>query len=381
MRSVDAELETVARKIESARCPEDAFGALLGQPNDKLRAAQLTFHRLSKVIHPDRYATRDDRELAHRTMARLNALWEQAQDKIATGWYGKSHAAAFSPYARVLVQTRKRIYEVGPLLEMGDICALYSCCFEIGGSQCRGVFKIARTPEDNDLVATEAQVLRHLRTAKDMQRLFPFVPVVYDSLLYQDEMGAPRHANVLGWPDGLYSLAEVHACYPSGLDPRDVAWMLRKLLIVLGFAHAQGVIHGAVLPSHIFIQPEQHGLVLNNWLFAVRDPDTTGERIRAVVAAYEHWYPPEVYAKELPAPGLDIYMGARCMVYLLGGDPLTGELPASIPPALQAFFRGCLMQTPAYRPQNAWTLLDEFTHLIERLWGPRTFRSFTMPAH
>ena len=377
---MDAELETLARKIESARCPEDAFGALGGQPDDKLRAARLIFYRLSKVIHPDRYMTRDDRELAHRTMARLNALWGQAQDKIATGWYGNNHAAAFSPYTRVLVKTRKRVYEVGPLLETGDICTLYNCCFEVGGSQRCGVFKIARAPEDNDLVAAEAHVLRHLHTSQDFQRLFPFVPELYDSFLYQDEMGAPRYTSVLGRLDGLYSLEEVHASYSRGLDARDVAWMWRKLLIVLGFAHAQGVIHGAVLPSHIFIQPGQHGLVLDNWLYAVRDPDTTGERIRAVVAAYEQWYPPEVYAKKLPTPGLDIFMGARCVAYLLGGDPLTGELPASVPPALQAFFRGCLMQTPAYRPQNAWALLDEFTHLIERLWGPRTFRPFTMPA-
>jgi len=377
---MDAELETVARQIESARCPEDAFGALVGQPDDKLRAARLIFHRLSKVIHPDRYVTRDDRELAHRTMARLNALWGQAQDKITTGWYGKNHAAAFSPYTKVLVKTRRRVYEVGPLLETGDICTLYSCCFEIDGSQHRGVFKIARAPEDNDLMAAEAHALRHLHADRDMERLFPFVPELYDSFLYQDEVDAPRHANVLGWPDGLYSLAEVHASYSHGLNPRDAAWMWRKLLIVLGFAHAQGVIHGAVLPNHIFIQPEQHGLVLDDWLYAVRDPDTTGERIRAVVAAYQQWYPPEVYAKKLPTPGLDIFMGARCVAYLLGGDPLTGELPASVPPALQAFFRGCLMQTPAYRPQNAWALLDEFTLLIERLWGPRTFRPFTMPA-
>jgi serine/threonine protein kinase len=377
---MDAELETVARKIESARCPEDAFGALMGQPDEKFRAARLIFYRLSKVIHPDRYITSDDRELAHRTMTRLNALWGQAQDKIATGWYGKGQAAAFSPYTKVLVQTRKRVYEVGPLLETGDICTLYSCCFEIDGLQHRGLFKIARTPEDNHLVATEAHVLRHLRTGQDLQRLFPFVPEVHDSFLYQDGVDAPRHANVLEWSDGLYSLAEVRASYSRGLDPRDVAWMWRKLLIVLGFAHAQDVIHGAVLPSHIFIQPEQHGLVLNNWLYAVRDPDTTGECIRTIVAAYGHWYPPEVYAKQLPTPGLDIYMGARCVVYLMGGDPLTGELPDSVPLALRAFFRGCLMQTPAYRSQNAWALLDEFTHLIEQLWGPRTFRPFAMPA-
>jgi hypothetical protein len=34
----------------------------------------------------------------------------------------------------------------------------------------------------------------------------------------------------------------------------------------------------------------------------------------------------------------------------------------------------------AGRPQDAWRLLAEFDELLERLYGPRTFRPFAMPA-
>jgi hypothetical protein len=72
-------------------------------------------------------------------------------------------------------------------------------------------------------------------------------------------------------------------------------------------------------------------------------------------------------------------MGALCMIYLLGGDPVTGTLPDATPKRLQSFFRGVTLKKPAQRPQNALTLLDEFNDLIEQLWGPRRFRAFYMP--
>jgi hypothetical protein len=133
-----------------------------------------------------------------------------------------------------------------------------------------------------------------------------------------------------------------------------------------------------VLPPHILIEPAEYGLILNNWVYALKEP--IGGHLTAIVAAYEAWYPPEVFARQSPTPGLDIYLGASCMLYLLGGDPRTGDLPASVPTAIASFFRGCRLSVPGRRPQQAWKLLNEFTQLIERLWGPRTFRPFAMPA-
>ncbi len=49
--------------------------------------------------------------------------------------------------------------------------------------------------------------------------------------------------------DGFRSLTEVGTAYPDGVDPRDAAWMWRRLLVGLGFAHRAGVLHGAVLPT------------------------------------------------------------------------------------------------------------------------------------
>ncbi len=373
---MDSELATIAQQIERARCPQDVFGVLSGQPEDQLRAARSIFHSLSKVIHPDRYTLPDSKQTAHRTMTRLNGLWAEARSQISTGRYGDPGAR----HGTTRVSTRRRTYHVGPLIDSDEVCQRYACQFEVNGAAQLGMFKIAHTSGDNDLVRVEARVLRQLRAEKSFQRLFPFVPELHDSFLYDDGQTAPRQVNVITRMKNLYSLAEIRAEYPQGIDPKDMAWLWRKLLIALGFAQARGVIHGAVLPPHILVEPDQHGLILDNWVYGLQEPIDPDTHLTAIVSAYETWYPPDVFARQPPRPGFDIFMGARCMVYLLGGDPITGELPASVPKAIVSFFRGCLLPGANHQPRQAWDLLNEFTRLIERLWGPRVFRPFAMPA-
>jgi serine/threonine protein kinase len=309
-------------------------------------------------------------------MTRLNDLWAQARSQIRSGRYADRMATPTT----IRLTSRKRAYEVGALIGADEVCQRYACHFEIDGVGRSGVFKMARTSSDNDLLQNEAHVVRHLHADKDFARLFPFVPEIYDSFLYDDGRVEPRQANVVGRLPNVYSLEDIHTQYPHGIDPKDAAWLWRKLLIAVGFAHARGIVHGAVLPPHLLVEPDQHGLILDNWLYAVHAPIEPATYLSAIVPAYESWYPPEVFDKQPSLPGLDIFMGARCLVYLLGGDPLTGELPSTVPKALASFFRGCLLPAPQHQPQQAWAVLNDFTQLIERLWGPRTFRPFAMPS-
>lgn len=373
---LEPDLAAMAEQIRRAHCPEDVFGALSGGPEEQLRVAHRIFHSLAQVIHPDRFTRSDDVQLAQRSMTQLNGLWAEARSLINAGRYADQVTAR----GTIHISTRKRAYELGALIGSDEVCQHYACHFNLNGALQSGTFKIARTPADNDLVRVEVEVLRHLRADKSFVRLFPFVPEVLDSFLYDDGRTAPRQANIVGGCPNVYSLEEVHTQYPRGIDPQDMAWLWRKLLIALGFAHARGVIHGAVLPPCIVIEPDQHGLILNNWVYALPpQPIDPGAPLTAIASRYEAWYPPETLAKQPPQAGLDIFLGARCMVYLLGGDPITGELPTAVPQPLVSFFRGCLLPAPSHRPQQAWDLLNEFTQLIERLWGRRTFRRFAMP--
>jgi hypothetical protein len=132
------------------------------------------------------------------------------------------------------------------------------------------------------------------------------------------------------------------------------------------------------------IMPEDHGLVIVDWCYSsIAESDGTFPAIKAIVGEYKDWYPGEVTAKQAPSPATDIAMAARCMVGLLGGDPLTGNLPSGVPMRLRAFFKGCLQVRQSARPNDAWELLQEFDELLQTLgssYYPRRFRSFSMPS-
>ncbi len=372
---MDLEFGSIARHLAESRHPHEIFGGLSGSIDEQLQAARLIFHQITKVIHPDRFPLPADKEVAHRAMTRLNSLWAEARVLIRSGRY----ADRLPSSAPLRVVSRKYSYEVGPQIGNDEVCQRYVCQFDRNGAAQAATFKIARTAADNDLVQAEARTLRHLRADKSLRRLLPFVPECFDSFLYDAGRADPRQVNVVERVPSVFSLEEIHTHYPRGIDPKHAAWMWRKLLIALGLAQARGVVHGAVLPPCVLIEPAQHGLILDNWLYALLNPIESGAHLTAIVSAYEDWYPAEVFTKQPVTPGLDIFMGARCLVYLLGGDPLTGELPNAVPKAMASFFRGCLLPAPQHRPRQAWDLLTEFTELIERLWGPRTFQPFAMP--
>jgi len=290
-----------------------------------------------------------------------------------------------------LVSRDGKTYRVEDRIALGTICNVYRCRFRAGhdGAPVEGVFKIARDARVNPLLANEAAILQHLHRADNDGRARPFLPAFEATLNVTDNAGAPpRAANVLRnhpeihSPDELFTLAEVRAQYPAGIDARDMAWIWRRLLSVLGFAHASGVVHRAVLPGNVLIEPAGHKLVLADWCFAARQSDGGGVRTAASApyttdGGHRDWYRREAASDRPPVPALDVALGARCMIELMGGDAVRGELPPAVEPAIGRYFGRCI-DTPAR--VDTPRLLDDFDRLIEVLWGPRTFRPFEMPA-
>jgi len=319
-------IDDAVRLIRAARTPADLFG------EDGVHA----YRRLARQVHPDAGGPRE-------AFDRLTELWRA--------------------YGPVTIKTRKRAYVLSTTPVRGDLANLYD-----SGEV---MVKIARDPAVNDLLEREAIALRQLPKDGD-GRFLPYVPQLLESFRHRDEAsGVIRHANAIERLDGFRPLTDVRAAYPDGVDPRDVAWMWRRLLVALGFAHGAGVLHGAVLPEHVLIHPGDHGLVLVDWCYSVPGchPDNDG-RVPAMVTSRADWYPPEVAAREYASAGTDIYLATRCMTYLMGDRA---------PRPLRVFARGCLLTAEHRRPQHAWRLLGEFDDLLEQLYGPRRFRPFHLP--
>ncbi len=355
-----AEVTAAIHLVMSARDARELFGTT---------APAREFRRLAKLLHPDHLSAHRlpavDQPRATAAFIRLASLWRDGEG--------------------VVIRTSDAEYRLGAPAYAGDLADLY----DVGADR---LLKLPRQPANNDLMEREARALWLLAEQGD-PRYLPYVPRLVDSFRHRElATGAQRLVNVVAAAPGLHSLVEVRQAYPDGVDARDAAWMWRRLLVALGFAHRAGLVHGAVLPGHVLIEPAAHGVVLVDWCYSVvrdaaveavgdrglgkdlgRGPDVGrgegGERIPAMVASYVDWYPPEVSEGRQPEPGTDIAMASRCMTWLMG---------ECAPQALRRFAAGCVLPSRRQRPDDAWRLLAELDEHLADLYGPRKFRPFAL---
>ena len=238
----------------------------------------------------------------------------------------------------------------------------------------RVVVKTARFINDNDLVANEAHILTHLYPsgAKE-EKFYRYLPRLLHSYVREDG----RRTNVIPYFPDFVSFADILRVYPDGIDYRDLAWMFKRLLACIGFAHTKGVVHGAVLPPHVLVHPTGHGAKIIDWSYAVVKEDRNS--IKAVCTDWRTYYPPEVFQRQLPTAATDVYMAAQCAVALLGGDVKVWQTPGAVPVELCEFLAPCLKERPSERPQDAWALHEAFDRLLLKLVGKPAYRPFTMP--
>lgn len=366
--------DAIAR-VSSATTYAELFGDVASNVDEADRHVRREARRLARYLHPDACHGQVDGDQAAAAYIRLQQMLDQAITALQSGVYGTVAVIA-------TITSRHARHEVTAVANPGDITDTYLATTYRGTDTLPAFLKIARTPADNDLLGAEAEAIKRLRATTTDVQYTSFVPEVVDTFRVGDT-AARRAGTALRLLEGFYPLTEVTQRFRGAVEPLDAAWVWRRLLAALGFAHDHGVIHGAVVPQHVMIHPELHGLVLVDWCAAVLEHDGSYSPIKVVTAPQRDWYPPEVLAKQAPSPATDLVMAARTMIYAMGGDPVTGVLPAAIPRPLRAFFRGCLATRQLARPQNAWLLLQEFDELLESMgapYFPRRFRPMTLPT-
>jgi len=400
------ELITIAKNIKSAKCPEDVFGV-------DTKAVASIYRQLILAIHPDHF--QDDPKhlpIANETLSLLTSLKNAAERKVKAGTYGQKKVAAPPPttsFNPIMVEARGKKFLLTELLEEGDICDIYLCTVSNGSSpplrvrpdgatDHKVVFKVARNGSDNDLVENESKILTDLYpdTAKD-EKNYRFLPKLSESFIMRSP-GSQRRVNIFPWLSEYRSLAEVLQVYPDGIDYRDMVWMFKRILHGIGFVHQNHVIHGALIPSHIMIHPVDHGAKIIDWSYAVKISEPASDKknrnlydylnddsflapqhIKAISATYRDFYPQEVLDRKVPTTATDIFMAAKCAVYLVGGNLKTNQMPDSTPKPIQAFISACLLLEPSKRPQDAWEAHEKLDAILTKTVGKRKYRPFPMP--
>lgn len=215
---------------------------------------------------------------------------------------------------------------------VGELCDLYPATYMEDGEIKRVILKTSR--DDEAAVMKEAVLLSALR--RDVEpRFLPYFPRLIEVV---DD--GEHSINVLEYLEGFYTLQQVKDRYPNGLDPKDMAWMFRRLLVALGAAHNTTILHGAVEENHVMIHPEQHGLVLIDWCYGYHGE----EKFSA-----------------------DVNQAATLMLWLIEDKA---------PKEMINFLHAAQMD----KTEPAWIMLRLFDEILELLWGKRKFRPFKMAS-
>lgn len=405
------ETQELCKKIMDAIGPEEIFGDLGGASetrDKKLRQLENEFQKLKISLSVD------DSNSAASALAKideariaLEEMYNWARSGIISGTYGIGEQMEETPETgetdeaetpivprvqtkEVTITTKKRDYYIIGAVAEGDISTIYRGYYLDEDRPEDVLIKIVRESDDNEFAKREAQVLALLFSEPNNEgRQLKHLPKLVDQ--FQTKEG--RRGNILSDFSG-YDLTTVRANrrYQDGVDRKHMVWMLSRLLSAIGYAHSKRVLHTNLSPSSIMIRPRDHNLCVIDWSYAIVDPATAGAKFTVFDEEYSA---PEIKLRPelLPvaqvstqAEGMylnalrssDIYSIGKCMVYILGGNVETNEMPDDVEPPLQQFIRGFLLESPLQRERDAWELYRKLRTIILELWGERKFMEFKM---
>jgi hypothetical protein len=136
------------------------------------------------------------------------------------------------------------------------------------------------------------------------------------------------------------------------------------------------MVHGAVLPPHLLVQENEHGVRLVGYGCA----GYAGKKIQFMADGYSSFYPAGIQIGSMLTPQLDVLMSARCIVAILGGDPADASLPAEVPaPLARLIRRVALGKLTSSVVENAWQIREELGVLADSVFGAPQFTPIIMP--
>jgi hypothetical protein len=236
------------------------------------------------------------------------------------------------------------------------------------------IVKLLRDRQDTGPFDHEWTVLQMLQKsdapgADTFSRIIP-QPIQHGDVT--DGLLAGRRASIFRWASGFqHTFDEVIRAYPQGIPPRASIWIWRRILEVLSFIHASGMAHGAVLPAHLLVQENEHGVRLVGYSAA----GPLNQPLGTLTPGCEAFYPQPARSWSTLTAQLDLAMSARCVAALLGGNPATAALPKAVPAPLAEIVQRIALGIPA---GDAWSLHEELGAIATQVFGPPQFIPIVM---
>ncbi|MBP9757542.1 MAG: hypothetical protein KBD06_02990 [Candidatus Pacebacteria bacterium] len=359
---MDADLQPIYDRIMQAIRPEDVFDelAVVLPPRLMEKHLQTEMDAFNALLDADRYTSLDDKEAVALAKPKLDALYATAIERSSKGWYAPEDYTPFVPpgNGRTIVVDGTQ-YWVGEKFHVGEHSALYKGRMKIDRGSAGVVIRVANTPETNPYVLNEIGMLDQLhRVDVGYWKNVPFMLGRFSS---GDRIGL-----VTRYASG-YTLDEVRAnkLHRDGLDQRHVVWVMDRMLGLMWYYHSLGIVHGRIDPERIRIRPYNHNALLTGWGHAVFKPAITGQRFTPLGGEFEA---PEIAGGGSIGPWTDIYSLGKSLIWLIGGNPITNEMPDRVEPKIRQFLVNMVRKSPKGRPHDARQLYDAQERLKDGLW-------------
>lgn len=356
MAAMQTELEVVAARVLAAVSPAEVFGS----------DARRDYRRMAHILHEDRYKGDAEKARAREAFSRLGDFWREAS-RPATA-------------ARIEFKTRRIAYSLGDRLHSGGTCGVVRGVARPLTAGLSGSEVVARVPHsaaDNDLMEREAKNLATIaawvrRSPEGAEQLGRRIPALLESVQVEEPgVKSRRRVNIFALPadfsEDWVSLSEIRAAYPAGINPQHAVWIWNRMLEALILAHGSGIAHGAVTPQHVLAHPPSHLAQIFDWTASGKP----GTELPYRDSKWSAWQ-----SDDFATVGTDLRSAAWCAVYILGGDPSTSELPATVPSEFRNLLDRSLQPRPSFLTATASR--DELRHVARILYGEPKFIPFTL---
>ena len=296
------------------------------------------------VIHPDR--NNQSVESVHLSQ-KLGELYQSAKVKINSNTFGILGT----------IKNKDKTYNLNKEFHANSLANFYVA--ESNGT--KNICQIYRN--SNAAIAKN----NYDRLTDIHQSHVKALKIVNHIVVAHDSFNLVSKQNVVILEDisNFHSLEKVKSIYSDGVELKHAAWMFNRLLASLIATHQAGYVNGSITPDNFFIDAETHNGKLLDFSYSVK-PNSI---MTAINGKYKDLYPKEIFEKKSVTFGLDIYMAANCLEYLLGIQ--------NIPVNISSFIRYCKLGL-ATRPQDTLSLHTEFQQILETIFGEPKFHQFNM---
>lgn len=259
-------------------------------------------------------------------------------------------------------------YRVGDRVAETDTYRIYTCIDETSGQEL--MLQIATETTYSGGLDRAAYVLRELKKTADIfeaeyaktgnggllsyERLFP---LVVDSFVPEDQ--GKRRVVILAFNEvdairTLVPLSNIRRKDQLRVDLKSSAWIMGRLLKLIGFAHGEGITIRSLSGGNILLEPSQHFAVVFDWSSA------------------------QMYQSKIPVQDRrrDIASAAKAVFAAIGGDIRTGTFPYVIDNEEDQRYVDYVWNLVRRPSSDADKIHTEFYALIEEIFG-RKFRPFT----